>query len=50
MKNFKKTLKETKSVLAVFGSLVPTKGTFERRGKARFFAKGGNVKNFCLQL
>ena len=43
---FQKTLKETKSVLAVFGSLVPTKGTFERRGKARFFAKGGNVKNF----
>jgi CHASE2 domain-containing sensor protein len=43
---FQKTLKETKSVLAVFGSLVPTKGTFNRKGKARIFAKGGNVKNY----
>jgi len=45
-KKFQKTLKETKSVLAVFGSLVPTKGTYDRKGKARIFAKGGNVKNF----
>ena len=43
---FQKTLKETKSVLAVFGSLIPTKGTFDRKGKAKIFAKGGNVKNF----
>ena len=43
---FQKTLKETKSVLAVFGSLVPTKGTYNRKGKARIFAKGGNVKNY----
>lgn len=43
---FQKTLKETKSVLAVFGSLIPTKGTFDRKGKARIFAKGGNVKNY----
>ena len=43
---FKKTLKNTKSVLAVFGSLVPTKGTFDRKGKARIFAKGGNIKNY----
>ena len=43
---FQKTLKETKSVLAVFGSLVPTKGTFDRKGKARIFAKGGNIKNY----
>jgi CHASE2 domain-containing sensor protein len=45
-KKFQKTLKETKSVLAVFGSLVPTKGTYNRKGKARIFAKGGNVKNY----
>ena len=43
---FQKTLKETKSVLAVFGSLIPTKGTYDRKAKARIFAKGGNVKNF----
>ena len=43
---FQKTLKETKSVLAVFGSLVPTKGTYNRKGKARIFVKGGNVKNY----
>ena len=43
---FQKTLKETKSILAVFGSLVPTKGTYNRKGKARIFAKGGNVKNY----
>ena len=43
---FQKTLNETKSVLAVFGSLVPTKGTYNRKGKARIFAKGGNVKNY----
>ena len=43
---FQKTLKETKSVLAVFGSLIATKGTFDRKGKARIFAKGGNVKNY----
>ena len=43
---FQKTLKNTKSVLAVFGSLVPTKGTFDRKGKARIFAKGGNIKNY----
>ena len=43
---FQKTLKETKSVLAVFGSLVPTKGTYNRKGKARIFAKGGNIKNY----
>lgn len=43
---FQKTLKETKSVLAVFGSLVPTMGTYNRKGKARIFAKGGNVKNY----
>ena len=43
---FQRTLKETKSVLAVFGSLVPTKGTYDRKGKARIFAKGGNVKSY----
>ena len=43
---FQNTLKETKSVLAVFGSLIATKGTFDRKGKARIFAKGGNVKNY----
>ena len=26
--------------------MVPTKGTYDRKGKARIFAKGGNVKSY----
>ena len=42
---FQKSLKNTKSILAVFGSLVETKIS-ERKGKAKIFSKGGNIKNF----
>ena len=43
---FSEKLKESKSVIAVLGSNVPSHSNYDRRAKARFLSKGGDPKNF----
>ena len=43
---FKEQLENSKSIIAVLGSSVPSHGTHDRSAKARFLSKGGDPKNF----
>ena len=43
---FSEKLKESKSVIAVLGSNVPSHSNYDRKAKARFLSKGGDPKNF----
>ena len=43
---FSKKLKESKSVIAVLGSNVPSHSNYDRKAKARFLSKGGDPKQF----
>ena len=43
---FSKKLKESKSIIAVLGSNVPSHSNYDRKAKARFLSKGGDPKNF----
>ena len=41
---FSEKLKESKSVIAVLGSAVPSHSNYDRKAKARFLSKGGDPK------
>ena len=43
---FAEKLKETKSIIAVLGSNIPSHTNYDRKAKARFLSKGGEPKNF----
>ncbi len=43
---FSEKLKESKSIIAVLGSNVPSHSNYNRKAKARFLSKGGNPKDF----
>ena len=43
---FSEKLKETKSIIAVLGSNVPSHTNYDRKAKARFLSKGGEPKKF----
>ena len=43
---FSEKLKESKSVIAVLGSNVPSHSNYNRKAKARFLSKGGDPKQF----
>ena len=43
---FREQLENSKSIIAVLGSSVPSHGTHDRSAKARFLSKGGDPKNF----
>ena len=43
---FSEKLKESKSVIAVLGSNVPSYSNYDRKAKARFLSKGGDPKQF----
>ena len=43
---FSKKLKESKSIIAVLGSNVPSHSNYNRKAKARFLSKGGDPKDF----
>ena len=43
---FSEKLKESKSIIAVLGSNVPSHSNYNRKAKARFLSKGGDPKNF----
>ena len=43
---FSEKLKDTKSVIAVLGSNVPSHSNYDRKSKARFLSKGGDPKQF----
>ncbi len=43
---FSEKLNETKSVIAVLGSSVPSHSNYDRKAKARFLSKGGDPKKF----
>ena len=43
---FSEKLKESKSIIAVLGSNVPSHSNYDRKAKARFLSKGGDPKNF----
>ena len=43
---FSEKLKETKSIIAVLGSNVPSHSNYDRKAKARFLSKGGEPKKF----
>ena len=43
---FSEKLKQSKSVIAVLGSNVPSHTNYDRKAKARFLSKGGDPKNF----
>ncbi len=43
---FSEKLKETKSIIAVLGSSVPSHSNYDRKAKARFLSKGGEPKKF----
>ena len=47
---FRQELNLSNSVLAVFGSNVPSKGTYDRSAKAKFFSKGGDPNNFTYSF
>ena len=43
---FSEKLKQSKSIIAVLGSNVPSHSNYDRIAKARFFSKGGDPKKF----
>ena len=43
---FSEKLKESKSIIAVLGSNVPSHSNYDRKAKARFLSKGGEPKQF----
>ena len=43
---FSEKLKESKSIIAVLGSNVPSHSNYDRKAKARFLSKGGDPKEF----
>ena len=43
---FSEKLKESKSIIAVLGSNVPSHSNYNRKAKARFLSKGGDPKDF----
>ena len=43
---FSEKLKQSKSIIAVLGSNVPSHSNYDRKAKARFLSKGGNPKEF----
>ena len=43
---FSEKLKESKTVIAVLGSNVPSHSNYDRKAKARFLSKGGDPKQF----
>ena len=43
---FSEQLKESKTVIAVLGSNVPSHSNYDRKAKARFLSKGGDPKQF----
>ncbi len=43
---FSNKLKESKSIIAVLGSNVPSHSNYNRKAKARFLSKGGDPKDF----
>ncbi len=45
-KIFSEKLKETKSIIAVLGSNVPSHSNYDRKAKAKFLSKGGDPKVF----
>ncbi len=45
---FRQQLENSKSVLAVLGSSVPSHSSYERKAKARFLSKGGDPKNYTF--
>ena len=42
-------LKESKSVIAVLGSAVPSHSNYDRKAKAKFLSKGGDPKQFTYK-
>ena len=42
---FSEKLKESKSIIAVLGSNVPSHSNYDRKAKAKFLSKGGDPKN-----
>ena len=46
---FSEKLKESKSVIAVLGSAVPSYSNYDRKAKARFLSKGGDPKQFTYK-
>tara|TARA_A100001015_G_C14862460_1_gene660931 strand:+ start:459 stop:1067 length:609 start_codon:yes stop_codon:yes gene_type:complete len=46
---FSEKLKESRSVIAVLGSAVPSHTNYDRKAKARFLSKGGDPKQFTYQ-
>ena len=43
---FSEKLKQSKSIIAVLGSNVPSHSNYDRKAKARFLSKGGDPNNF----
>ena len=43
---FSEKLKDSKSIIAVLGSNVPSHSNYDRKAKARFLSKGGDPKQF----
>lgn len=43
---FSEKLKQSKSIIAVLGSNVPSHSNYDRKAKARFLSKGGDPKKF----
>ena len=43
---FSEKLKESKTIIAVLGSNVPSHSNYDRKAKARFLSKGGDPKQF----
>ncbi len=46
---FSEKLKQSKSIIAVLGSNVPSHSNYDRKAKARFLSKGGDPKKFTYQ-
>ena len=46
---FSEKLKDSKSVIAVLGSAVPSHSNYDRKAKARFLSKGGDPKQFTYK-
>ena len=47
---FRQKLNSSNSVLAILGSNVPSKGTYDRSAKAKFFSKGGDPNSFTYSF
>ena len=46
---FSEKLKQSKSVIAVLGSAVPSYSNYDRKAKAKFLSKGGDPKQFTYK-